>query len=109
MRASEQVKQLVRDADQRLGCVDGGEGHRAEARRQVVPAGAVGLRAADVVVLDADDDISAAKHEPRTISGFGKLMLDHPQKFKASLQHYRKVIVASDYLKNLFIYPAYSA
>ncbi len=53
------------------------------------------------VVLDFDDDISAAKNEPRKISFYGKLMLEHPTKFQSSLRLYKYFIVGSDYLKQL--------
>ena len=54
------------------------------------------------LILDADDDIAAAKREPRRITPFGKLMLEHPAKFSTSLMYYDKVIPASDYLKSRF-------
>jgi glycosyltransferase involved in cell wall biosynthesis len=53
------------------------------------------------VILDFDDDISAAKKEPRTINSlFGKLMRENGNKFNDTLRHYKKFIVASAYLKN---------
>lgn len=52
------------------------------------------------LMLDVDDDISAAKHEPRVVALFGKLMLEHTAKFRASLDYYDKVIVASNYLRD---------
>ena len=54
------------------------------------------------LILDADDDISAAKREPREIGAFGKLLMEHPSKFKASLRYFDKAIVGSDYLRGLF-------
>lgn len=54
------------------------------------------------LILDVDDDISAAKHEPRDVSFFGKVMQEDPEKFTASLSIYTKVIVASKYLKERF-------
>ena len=60
------------------------------------------LRMHTRLILDADDDISAAKREPRNISTFGRLMMEHSSKFKSSLQYFDKAIVGSEYLRNLF-------
>jgi len=55
------------------------------------------------LILDVDDDIGAAKREPRRISAFGKAMMEEPEKFKSSLRYYDRVVAASDYLKRLFV------
>lgn len=54
-----------------------------------------------VRILDYDDDLAAAKHEPRTISSFGKILLEHPQKFSASLKYYSHFFPGTNYLKDL--------
>lgn len=51
------------------------------------------------IILDFDDDISASKREPRKITSFGKLLLENGNKFKNSLELYRRFIVASNHLK----------
>jgi len=52
------------------------------------------------VILDFDDDIAAAKNNPRKITSlYGKLLLEDGNKFNNSLRLYRRFIVASDYLK----------
>src|SRR5262249_22700996 len=51
------------------------------------------------LILDVDDDISAAKHEPRKIGLYGKLLLEHPEKFKKSIKYYDGVICGSVYMK----------
>ena len=52
-------------------------------------------------ILDFDDDLSAAKKQPKKITSFfGRLMRENGNKFNESLQLYRRFIVASDYLKN---------
>lgn len=52
------------------------------------------------VVLDFDDDISASKREPRTITSiYGKLMGECGNKFNDSLRLYKRFIVGSNYLK----------
>ncbi|HEX5731487.1 MAG TPA: glycosyltransferase [Blastocatellia bacterium] len=51
------------------------------------------------VILDFDDDISAAKREPRHVSLYGRLMFESPSKFRASLKMYGRFIVGTDYLK----------
>lgn len=51
-------------------------------------------------ILDFDDDISAAKNQPKKIvNWFGKLLLENGNKFNDSLRLYNKFIVASSYLK----------
>jgi glycosyltransferase involved in cell wall biosynthesis len=52
-------------------------------------------------ILDIDDDLGAAKGQPREISRFGRLLGEHPSKFAASLGLYRKVIAGSGYLEQL--------
>lgn len=54
-------------------------------------------------ILDIDDDLGAAKGEPRQIGWFGRLLGEHPAKFSASLGMYRKVIAGSGYLKQLVL------
>lgn len=55
-------------------------------------------------ILDFDDDIGAAKKEPRSITNmFGKILMEHPSKFYGSLGIYRKFIVGSQYLKELVL------
>lgn len=52
------------------------------------------------VILDFDDDIAAAKKQPKRITSFlGKLLLEDGNKFNNSLRLYNKFIVASEYLK----------
>ena len=53
------------------------------------------------VVLDFDDDIAAAKREPKKISAYGKLLHESPAKFTHSLRLYNRFIVGSNYLKQL--------
>lgn len=55
------------------------------------------------LILDIDDDIAAAKHEPRRISVVGKLLGEHPQKFTRSLAYYDSAIAASSYLRDKLI------
>jgi len=52
-------------------------------------------------ILDIDDDLGAAKGEPRPVGRFGRLLGEHPSKFSASLRLYPKVIAGSRYLANL--------
>jgi glycosyltransferase involved in cell wall biosynthesis len=52
-------------------------------------------------ILDIDDDLGAAKGEPRQITWFGRGLGEHPTKFTASLGMYRKVIAGSRYLEEL--------
>lgn len=54
-------------------------------------------------ILDIDDDLGAAKGEPRRIGRFGRLLGEHPAKFTASLGMYRKVIAGSGYLQELVL------
>lgn len=54
-------------------------------------------------ILDIDDDLSAAKGEPREIGAFGRLLGEHPMKFTASLRMYRKVIAGSRYLEDVVL------
>lgn len=52
------------------------------------------------VIHDFDDDIAAAKNNPRKITSlYGKLLLEDGNKFNNSLRLYKKFIVASEYLK----------
>jgi glycosyltransferase involved in cell wall biosynthesis len=53
------------------------------------------------VVLDFDDDLGAAKREPRDITPFGRLMFENSEKFADSLRLYSRFIVGSSYLKDL--------
>ena len=53
------------------------------------------------VILDFDDDLAAAKREPREITPFGRLMFENPQKFADSLRLYSRFIVGSRYLRGL--------
>lgn len=53
------------------------------------------------VALDIDDDISAAKGEPRAISSFGRLLLESGTKFADCLSLYPRFIVGSSYLREL--------
>ncbi len=53
------------------------------------------------VMLDFDDDISAAKREPRNITSlYAKLMQEDGNKFSDSLRLYRRFVVGSNYLKD---------
>jgi glycosyltransferase involved in cell wall biosynthesis len=54
-------------------------------------------------ILDVDDDLGAAKGEPRQLSRFGRMLGEHPAKFSAGLRMYRKVIAGSDYLRQLVL------
>ena len=53
------------------------------------------------VVLDFDDDIGAAKREPRPLSTFGRLLRENPTKFGDSLRLYPRFIAGSGYLREL--------
>jgi glycosyltransferase involved in cell wall biosynthesis len=53
------------------------------------------------VILDFDDDIAAAKREPREIPVFGRMMLENPAKFSESLRLYSRFITGSGYLSAL--------
>lgn len=51
-------------------------------------------------ILDIDDDLSAAKEQPKKITNkFAKLLLEDGDKFNNSLKLYKRFIVASSYLK----------
>ncbi len=51
-------------------------------------------------ILDIDDDLSAAKEQPKKITNkFAKLLLEDGDKFNNSLKLYKRFIVASTYLK----------
>ena len=55
-------------------------------------------------ILDFDDDIGAAKREPRKIDSlFGKLLQENSSKFYTSLTLYKKFIVGSHFLKDLVL------
>ena len=52
------------------------------------------------VILDFDDNISAAKREPRNITSlYAKLMQEDGNKFNDSLRVYKRFVVGSNYLK----------
>ena len=52
------------------------------------------------VILDFDDNISAAKREPRKITNlYGRLLQENGNKFNESLRLYKRFVVGSDYLK----------
>lgn len=52
------------------------------------------------IILDFDDDLSAAKRQPKKIINFyGKLMLENGDKFNNTLKIYSKFITGSDYLR----------
>lgn len=53
------------------------------------------------VILDFDDDLAAAKREPRQTTSFGRLMFENPTKFSDSLRLYSRFIVGSSYLRSL--------
>jgi glycosyltransferase involved in cell wall biosynthesis len=55
------------------------------------------------VILDFDDDIAAAKREPRSISPFGRLMFESPSKFTDSLKLYAQFIAGTTHLKDLVL------
>jgi glycosyltransferase involved in cell wall biosynthesis len=55
------------------------------------------------VILDFDDDIAAAKREPRSITLFGQLMFEAPSKFTDSLRLYSNFIVGTNHLKSLVL------
>ena len=55
------------------------------------------------LTLDIDDDIAAAKKEPRTVKGIiPKLLQEKGNKIKSTLKMYKSVIVVSEYLKDNF-------
>jgi glycosyltransferase involved in cell wall biosynthesis len=53
------------------------------------------------IVLDFDDDISAAKREPRQLTAVGRLLRENPTKFGDSLRLYSSFIAGSEYLRKL--------
>jgi glycosyltransferase involved in cell wall biosynthesis len=54
-------------------------------------------------ILDIDDDIAAAKKEPRIIKGVIPILLqENGNKIRATLNMYKTLIVVSDYLKENF-------
>lgn len=56
-------------------------------------------------ILDFDDDISAAKNQPRKVTNlYGRLLQEHGNKFNESLRIYQRFIVVSDYLKNKVLF-----
>lgn len=56
------------------------------------------------VILDFDDDIGAAKREPRAVTSlYGRLMQENGSKFYASLGLYGRFVVGSHYLKELVL------
>lgn len=55
------------------------------------------------VILDFDDDLSAAKREPRARTAFGRLMFESPSKFSESLTLYSRFIAGSNYLKLMVV------
>lgn len=58
------------------------------------------LKIHPLAILDFDDDISAAKNQPKIIKNqYGRLLLEDGNKFNNSLRLYNRFIVASDYLK----------
>lgn len=53
------------------------------------------------VILDFDDDISAAKGEPRELTRVGRLLRENPTKFKETLRLYPRFVAGSRYLEDL--------
>jgi glycosyltransferase involved in cell wall biosynthesis len=53
------------------------------------------------VILDFDDDISAAKREPRELTPVGRALRENPTKFNDSLRLYPRFIAGSGYLAHL--------
>ncbi|GAB4280942.1 MAG: hypothetical protein Kow0068_05340 [Marinilabiliales bacterium] len=54
----------------------------------------------DNVILDFDDDLAAAKKQPKSkLTLFGKLLFENGNKFNESLRLYNRFIVGSDYLR----------
>lgn len=52
-------------------------------------------------ILDIDDDLSAAKNQPKIITNwYARLCLENGDKFNESLKLYRNFFVASNYLQN---------
>lgn len=55
-------------------------------------------------ILDFDDDIAAAKKQPKEITSlYGRLLKEHGDKFNASLKLYKRFVVGSNYLKQLVL------
>lgn len=55
-------------------------------------------------ILDFDDDIAAAKKQPKKITTwYGQLMREHGNKFNETIKMYKYFIVASNYLKERVI------
>ena len=52
-------------------------------------------------ILDFDDDIAAAKKEPRIISTYGIFLLEQASKFSTSLKCYTHFLPGTNYLKEL--------
>jgi glycosyltransferase involved in cell wall biosynthesis len=52
-------------------------------------------------ILDVDDDLGAAKGEPRARGWFGRLLQESSTPFATALSLYRRVIVGSSYLEEL--------
>lgn len=51
-------------------------------------------------ILDFDDDLAAAKGQPKKITNlYGKLLMENGNKFNDSLRLYKRFFVASNYLK----------
>ncbi len=55
------------------------------------------------IILDFDDDISAAKNQSRKKSLYGFFLLESSSKFIESLNFYTRFIVGSTYLKNFVV------
>lgn len=59
------------------------------------------LRIHPNAILDFDDDLAAAKGQPKKITNwYARLMREHGNKFNESLRLYKRLIVASNYLKD---------
>lgn len=57
------------------------------------------LKIHPLAILDFDDDISAAKNQPKAINNlFGRILLEDGNKFNNSIRLYKRFIVASNYL-----------
>lgn len=62
------------------------------------------LRIHPNAILDFDDDIAAAKKQPKKIiNWYGRLMREHGNKFNETIKMYNRFIVASNYLKERVI------
>jgi len=55
------------------------------------------------VILDFDDDISAAKREPRNPTFYGRFMRESPSKFGDTMKLYRRFIAGSNFLKSFVL------